>query len=127
MRLSPIRNASTPHDSIISSSLRSKNPLSLTLTTSAGRCGSRARVVSRLTSKVRRFRLLTPTTRGCDVEAQQSVELFAVMHFPEHVHTQSLGAARKGLEVAIFERRENQQDRIGSRCPRLEDLVLRRR
>src|ERR1035438_586499 len=60
IRLSPIRNASNPALRSRAISAGVKIPLSVTRTTLAGICSTRASEVSRLTSKVRRSRLFTP-------------------------------------------------------------------
>ena len=60
MRLVPTSTASTPAAAKASMSARSLIPLSLTINRPSGTSGRSFRVVSNLTSKVRRFRLLMP-------------------------------------------------------------------
>ena len=64
IRDSPTKIASTPAASSRSTSPRSPMPLSLTTTASSGICSTSAKVVSKLVSKVRKSRLLTPMSRA---------------------------------------------------------------
>ncbi|MNP27999.1 hypothetical protein D3C76_1209400 [compost metagenome] len=72
MNASPTRNEYTSLTSISSTSARLRMPLSVTTRRSRGMLGSRSRVVSRLTSKVCRLRLLMPTSGVSSVFSARS-------------------------------------------------------
>jgi hypothetical protein len=83
--------------------------------------GSRSSVVCRLTSKLRRLRLLMPISGVCSCSAR--IEFVAVVHFDQHRHAEACG---DGLELAHrrqIERGGDQQDGVGAHGARFEDLI----
>ena len=89
-----------------------KMPLSQIVMRSAGTRGARRSVVSSVTSKVRRLRLLMPIRRQSKFE--RAIEFGVVVDFDDGIHAEVFGG---GCEVArglIVDLRHDDQDAVGA-------------
>ena len=97
------------------------SPLSPTTMRSAGIFGASFSLTASDVSKVRRSRLLMPTSR--ERNRKRAIEFGFVVNFEQHVHAEIEGGVLDVLGGRVVERRHDDQDAIGAPGARFRDLI----